>query len=76
MSNDQLKSRLNDIGNTLHRAVGKTKAGGAYSEDSMLIRKLKKEKARILTILRARELGIEKKKKLKKLKTEHDDVKI
>jgi ribosomal protein L29 len=56
MSNDQLKRRLNEIGNSLHRAVGKVKAGGAYSKDSMFIRKLKKERARILTILREREL--------------------
>jgi len=56
MSNDQLKKRLNEIGNELHRAVGKVKAGGVYSEDSMFIRKLKKDKARILTILREREL--------------------
>ena len=56
MSDDQLKNRLTDIGNSLHRAVGKTKAGGVYSKDSMFIRKLKKEKARILTVLREREL--------------------
>ena len=56
MSNDQLKTRLDEIGNSLHRAVGKVKAGGVYSKDSMFIRKLKKEKARILTILTEREI--------------------
>ena len=55
-SDDQLKDRLREIGNSLHRAVGKTKAGGQYSKDSMFIRNLKKQKARILTILREREI--------------------
>jgi ribosomal protein L29 len=56
MSNDQLKVRLNEIVISLRRAVGKVKAGGTTGEDTMYIRRLKKEKARILTILREREL--------------------
>lgn len=56
MSNDQLKNRLIEIGNSLHRAVGKVKAGGIYSTDSDFIKKLRREKARILTIMREREI--------------------
>jgi ribosomal protein L29 len=56
MSDDQLKNRLNEIAISLRRAVGKVKAGGAIGKDTMYIRRLKKEKARILTILREREL--------------------
>jgi len=56
MSDDELKKQLKDIGNSLFRVVGKVKAGGVYSKDSMLIRRLKKDKARILTLLREREI--------------------
>lgn len=51
LSNEDLKKRLGEIGNSLMRAVGKTKAGGQYSEDTMYIRKLRREKAQILTLL-------------------------
>jgi ribosomal protein L29 len=56
MSDDQLKNRLNEIANSLRRAIGKVKAGGTTGKDTMYIRRLKKEKSRILTILREREL--------------------
>lgn len=56
MNNVQLQTRLRDIGNDLMRALGATKAGGAYSKDSMFIRKLKREKAQIKTLLREREI--------------------
>lgn len=64
MSNDQLKNRLTDLGNSLMRAVGRNKAGKP-EDDSMYIRKLRKEKARILTLLRERELKINMKKEKK-----------
>ena len=43
-SNDQLRSRLIDINATLMRAVGKVKAGGQYSEDSMFMENSRKKK--------------------------------
>ena len=60
-SDDQLKDRLRDIGNSLMRAKGRNVAGKP-EEDTMFISKLKKEKACILTILREREIEREKQK--------------
>jgi len=60
-SDDQLKARLRDIGNSLIRANGRN-AAGKPEEDTMFIGKLKTEKARILTILREREINREKQK--------------
>jgi ribosomal protein L29 len=54
MSNDQLKNRLNDIGPALSRAVQFNKAGKG-EKDTMRIRNLKDERARIYTILGERE---------------------
>lgn len=57
-SNDQLNNRLIELQNSLRRAVGRNKAGypSPFAKDTMFISKLKKEKARILTILKEREL--------------------
>ena len=54
-SDDQLKNRLNDIEISLRRTRGENKAGKP-NKNSMFIQKLRKEKARILTILREREI--------------------
>ena len=59
-SNDQLSNRLSEIDISLRRAGGRNYAGALPSwqkpNDSMFMLRLKKEKARILTILREREL--------------------
>ena len=59
-SNDQLNKRLVEIGISLRRAGGRNFAGSQPNwqkpADSMFMLKLKKEKARILTLLREREL--------------------
>jgi ribosomal protein L29 len=59
-SNDQLKERLMEIEISLRRGAGRNFAGASPNwqkpEDSMFMSKLKKEKARILTLFREREL--------------------
>ena len=59
-SNDQLNNRISEIDISLRRAGGRNNAGAdpswQKSTDSMFMSKLKKEKARILTLLREREL--------------------
>jgi ribosomal protein L29 len=52
-SNTQLKQRLEEIGMSLIRVRGFNRAGKSYYHP-MFARKLKKEKARILTILSER----------------------
>lgn len=59
-SDDQLKNRLREIDNSLLRARGRNKVGmptdgSVFGGDSMFMRRLRKEKARILTILNERE---------------------
>jgi len=59
-SNDQLNNHLSEIEISLKRAGGRNNAGASPNwqkpEDSMFMSRLKKEKARILTLLREREL--------------------
>ena len=59
-SDYQLKNRLQEIGNSLLRARGRNRVGSptdgsVYGGDSMFMWKLRREKARILTILNERE---------------------
>ena len=81
-SNDQLKNRLREIDISLIRVraytkgncmppsdikhVKKTKAQLTQSENTMYAHKLKREKARILTVLREREIKREQEKGVKK----------
>ena len=58
MSNDQLAKRRNEINISLMRQRGENTAGGPRAKNTMFIRKLRREKAQILTILRERELKI------------------
>jgi len=59
-SNDQLNNRLSEIRISLSRAGGRNYVGAEPNwqkpTDSMFMSRLKKEKARILTLLREREL--------------------
>ena len=59
-SNDQLNNRISEISISLRRAGGRNYAGALPNwqkpDDSMFMSRLKKEKARILTLLREREL--------------------
>lgn len=61
-SNDQLKSRLNEIEISFRRTKGKFSAArdqaskGGSGENTMYLGNLRKQKARILTILHEREL--------------------
>lgn len=56
MSDEQLRKRLADIHITQMKMRGVKEAGGATNPG--VWRNIRKEKARILTILRERELGI------------------
>jgi ribosomal protein L29 len=60
MSDDQLKARFTEINNSLRRGRGLIQAGHSSGHpkdkgNAMYMRKLKKDKARILTILSERE---------------------
>lgn len=67
MSDDQLKNRLPEIETGLRRLRGMNKAGmdpqGQFFGQTNTLLKLRKEKARILTLLRERELKREAEKK-------------
>jgi hypothetical protein len=82
MSNDQLNNRLTEISTELHRAFAYIKGGAGTmptemytrhnSENTMFIRKLRKERARIETVLSERRLGIKHSKKSNRRVT--DDI--
>lgn len=61
-SDQELKNRLNEVNSSLMRARGLQHRGADFfmishqKGDTMFLRKLKDDKARILTILREREL--------------------